>query len=112
MRSDSTPNHQGGTGFPWFLLWVIGAVVLAGDSLRGYGSGGDAASLVLAVAWLCWAVSWYTKPFQVDFKSGLAQAFRVLPIRPWMPKLLWNLVTIGALAFLIAGLALRLATAA
>lgn len=105
MKSDSASP-------PWYLIWVIGAIVLAGISLTEFRATGRLSSLVIAVAWLGWAFSWYAKPFQVMFRRKASMAIIVRPLRTWVPLVLFKFVRFGALALLVVGIVLKFTNSA
>ena len=98
--------------FPWHLLWVLGAFTLAAINISEFRVTGKPSSAVLASAWICWAFSWYAKPFHVNFRAKASNALIVEPLRSWVPQKLWIFVTFGAFALMLAGLVLRFTNAA
>lgn len=98
--------------FPWYLLWVLGAVALAAINITEFRATGKLSSAVLASAWICWAFSWYAKPFHVNFRAKASNAVIVEALRSWVPQNLWNFATFGAFALLLAGLVIRFTNAA
>ena len=70
------------------------------------------ASLLSALAWLCWAFSWYAKPFSVRWGVKLPEAIRVHSLHPKVPPALWNLTTMCAFVLMAVGLLLKFASAA
>jgi len=69
-------------------------------------------SLMIAAGWLCWAFSWYAKPFRINFRAKASQAISMRPIRSWVPSALWNLVTFSAFLLLCSGIVLKLTNTA
>lgn len=112
MKSESTSAESANENFPWYFLWVLGALLLAALSVSDFILTKNPGSALVSFAWLCWAFSWYAKPFCVRFSARPAEAISVQPLRPWVPQSLWNLVTFGALALLLAGLLVKFANAA
>ena len=100
------------TSSPWYLLWVLGALALAAVNAAEFLSARNPGSAVLAFAWCLWAFSWYAKPFHIRMRASFSEAVSSRPIRPWVPKSLWNFITIGALALLVVGLAVKFLNAA
>ena len=98
--------------FPWYLLWVLGAVALAAINITEFRATGKLSSAVLALAWICWAFSWYAKPFHVNFRAKPSNAVIVEALKSWVAPSFWNFATLGAFALLLVGLALRFANAA
>ena len=98
--------------FPWYLLWVLGAFTLAAINIAEFRVTAKSSSAVLALAWIFWALSWYAKPFHVNFRAKASNALIVEPVRSWVPQKLWIFVTLGAFALMLAGLVLRFTNAA
>ena len=98
--------------FPWYLLWVVGAVALAAINISEFRATGKLSSAVLALAWICWAFSWYAKPFHVNFRAKASKAVAVKALKSWVPLSIWNFATFSAFALLLVGLVLKFANAA
>jgi hypothetical protein len=97
---------------PWYLLWVLGALALAGTYIMDVFVTGRLSSVFRALAWLLFAFSWYAKPFRVDFQAKASKALTLAPLRSWVPVRLWNCVTFSAFALLFTGLVLDFTNAA
>ncbi len=106
------PHESQGARFPWYLLWVSGAVTLAAVNVSEFRNTGNVGSIVLALAWIFWAFSWYTKPFHINFRAHASKAVVIGSLRPWVPVSLWNFATFGAFALIIVGLILKFTNAA
>ena len=101
--SSGTESH------PWHLLWVFAALAFAGTSATRFYASGEPFALLASLAWLGWAFSWYTKPFQVRWQGKISEAVRVQPLHPKVPEKLWSIVTIASFLLLLASVALRFA---
>ena len=112
MQIQANQTKEQGSGRPWYLLWVLGAITLAGLSVMEFQANGKLSSALIAAAWLCWAFSWYAKPFVVNFRAQASRALIVEPLRTWVPHTLWNFATIGAAALLLVGVLLKYTNAA
>ena len=98
--------------FPWYFLWVIGALALAATNISDFVVTKRLSSVLLSAAWLLWAFSWYAKPFHISLREKLSNAINVAELRAWVSPSLWNLATIGALSLMIVGELLRLTNVA
>jgi hypothetical protein len=97
---------------PWYLLWVLGALALAGINITEFLATGRLSSVVLALAWLLLTFSWYAKPFCVKFQAKTSKAITPAPLRSWVPVRLWNFITFSAFALLFTGVVLGFTNAA
>lgn len=111
-----TPHQQlhdsESSRLPWYLIWVLGALVLAGLNIAEFRSTAKPSALLIAAAWICWSFVWYARPIQVNFRATASKAFVLLSLRAWVPPALWTFVTLGATALLFVGAILKFANLA
>jgi hypothetical protein len=93
---------------PWHLLWVLAALVFASMSLSEFRATGRLAAAMTLVGWICWAFSWYVKPFSVRWRAPVDQAVQGRTLHERIPPGVWALVTFCGVVFLILGLVLKL----
>jgi hypothetical protein len=112
MSTNPETSNSRYSATPWYLIWVFGAIILAAINLSEFGKSEKPGSAVIALAWLCWAFSWYTKPFSVNLRKTLSTAVLVHERRSWVSEVVWNTATFSAFALLLAGSVMMYANAA
>lgn len=112
MPPDENPPGASAAGFPWYMIWVLGALALAYFNATEFRATGRPGSAVVTIAWLLFAFSWYARPFRVSFRARPSQAFAQQPLRAWVSPALWNLATLAGLVLLVIGIFLKFTQAA
>jgi hypothetical protein len=107
MNRPTSSSSDGSRKNPWYLLWVLGAIGLAIFNAAEYLSTPKVSSVLLALAWAGLALSWYMKPFAVNFGVKFSEVISAQPVRPAVPLPLWNAVTLVAVGLLVVGVVLK-----
>jgi hypothetical protein len=98
------PNQTGQNHFPWWILWVLGALAGAVTNAVEFFAHGTISSVMLSAGWLCWAFGWYARPFLLDFRAPPLKAFVLQPVRSGVPEALWTAAIASGLALSAAGI--------
>ena len=72
--------------FPVCLLWVLGAIAMAGICAGEFGAAFKPSSLLKAIGWRFVAFGWYATPVHLNVRATGYNPFFVWTERSWLPN--------------------------